>query len=60
MCKGNLLVLIINNIIFEEKSFKRIHTKTYLLGWEGMVLKYFSYILNTKMTILAKIKPFIY
>ena len=30
------------NIIFEEKSFKRIHMKTNILGWGGMVLKYFS------------------
>ena len=31
------------NIKFEEKSFKRIKkTKTYIWGWGGMVLKYFS------------------
>ena len=38
------------NILFEEKSFKRIHTLTYLLGWGEMVLKYFlfSYIFNIK------------
>ena len=46
------------NIIFEENSFKRIHTKTYILGWEGMVLKYFFFYfpiyLIQKMTILAQ------
>ena len=30
------------NIIFEEKSFKRIHTKSFKLGWGEMMLKYFS------------------
>ena len=45
-----------NNIILEEKSFKRIHIKTYLLGWGGMVLNIclYSHIFNTKKTILAK------
>ena len=44
------------NIIFEEKSFKRIHTKTYLLGWGGMVLNFFfcfPIYLIQKVTILA-------
>ena len=50
-------------IIFEGKSFKRIHMKTFLLGWGGMVLKYFSisYIFNTKNDhISSKIKPYIH
>ena len=51
------------NIILEEKSFKRIHMKTYLLGWGGMVLKYFFYFpiyLIQKDHFSSKIKPYIH
>ena len=55
--KRNLLVPIKTSYL-KKNSFKRIHTKTYLLGWGEIVLKYFFFYfpiyLIQKMTILAQ------